>query len=95
MRSLRGQFLMVQDLILALKGDNVKTCFILSGISFHNLGPTLDIASAPKCAVCMFLQPKRIPLLKTFVFLKTKNFVHNYCGEAICGVPAWVRWLVC
>ena len=38
---------MVQDLILALKSDNVEACFILSGISFHKLGPKLDIVSYP------------------------------------------------
>ena len=55
---------MVQDLILALKADNVEACFILSGISFHSLGHKLDIVSVPKCAVCMFLLAKCIPLLK-------------------------------
>ena len=54
---------MVQDLILALKSDNVEACFILSGISFHKLGPKLDIVSVPKCAVCMFPLAKCIPLL--------------------------------
>ena len=55
---------MVQDLILALKADNVEACFILSGISFHSLGHKLDIVSVPKCAVCMFLLAKCMPLLK-------------------------------
>ena len=45
------QLLMVQDLILALKADNIETCFILSGISFHSLGPKVDIALVPKCAI--------------------------------------------
>ena len=54
---------MVQDLILALKADNVVACFILSGISFHKFGPKLDIVSVPKCAVCMFPLAKCIPLL--------------------------------
>ena len=58
---------MVQDLILALKADNIEACFILSGISFHNLGPKLDIVPAPKCAVCMFLLAKCIPLLKLYL----------------------------
>ena len=40
---LQGQLLMVQDLILALNADNVEACFILSGISFHSLGPKLYI----------------------------------------------------
>ena len=31
LHSLHGQLLMVQDLILALKADNVEACFILSG----------------------------------------------------------------
>ena len=55
MHSLHGQLLMVQDLSLALKVDNIKACFILSDISFHKLGPELDIVSVPKCTVCMFL----------------------------------------
>ena len=55
---------MVQYLILALKVDNVEACFILSGINFHSLVPKLDIVSVPKCAVCMFLLGKCIPLLK-------------------------------
>ena len=42
---------MVQDLILALKADKVEACFILSGISFHNLGLRLDIVTVPKCTV--------------------------------------------
>ena len=53
LHSVRGQLLMVQDLILALKADNVEACFILFGISFRNLGPKLDIVSEPKCAVSM------------------------------------------
>ena len=43
LHSLHGQLLKVQDLILTFKADNVESCFILSGISFHNLGPKLDI----------------------------------------------------
>ena len=89
---------MVQDLILAyLKADKVEACFILSGISFHSLGLKLDIVAVPKCAVMhvstsqMYTTPKIVP----FVFLKIKDFLHNYWREAICGVPAWVRWLVC
>ena len=58
MNSLQEQLLMVQDLILALKADNVKACFIIFGISFHNLGPKLDIVSVPKYAVCMLLLDK-------------------------------------
>ena len=46
---------MVQDLILALKADKVEACLILIGISFHSLGPELDIVSVPKYVVCMFL----------------------------------------
>ena len=61
---LYGQLFMVQDLILALKADNVEACFILSGISFHSLGPRLDIVSVPKCAVCVFLLANCISLLK-------------------------------
>ena len=64
MHSIQGQLLMLQYLILALKADNVEACFILSGISFHSLGPKLDILSVPKCAVCMFLLAKCTPLLK-------------------------------
>ena len=78
MHSLHGQLLMVQDLSLALKVDNIEECFIWSDISFHKLGPELDIVSVLKCAVCMFLLAKCIPFLKFFVFLKIKNFVHNY-----------------
>ena len=55
---------MVQDLILGLKADHVETYFILSGISFHNLEPKLDIVSVPKCAVFMFLPAKCLPFLK-------------------------------
>ena len=58
---------MVQDLILALKVDNVEACFILPGIKFHNLGPKLDIVSLPKCAVYMFLLAKCMPLLKLYL----------------------------
>ena len=54
---------MVQDLIWALKADNGEACFILSSISFHSLGPKLDIVSVPKCAVCMFLLAKCILFL--------------------------------
>ena len=61
---LQELLLMVQDLILALKADNDEACFILSGISFHSLGPKLDIVSVPKCAVFMFLLGKCVPLLK-------------------------------
>ena len=62
--SLQGQLLMVQDSNLALKADNVEACFILPGISFHSVGPKLDIVSVRKCATCMFLLAKCIPLLK-------------------------------
>ena len=55
---------MVQNLILNLKPENVEACFILSGISFHNLGPKLGIVSVPKCIVCMYLLGKFIPLIK-------------------------------
>ena len=55
---------MVQDLILALKADNVEASFILSGISFHSLGAKQDIVSVPKCAMCMLLPAKCVPLLK-------------------------------
>ena len=57
---------MVEDLILVLKADNVEACFILSGITFHNFGPKLDTVSVRKCAVCMFLPAKCIPLLKMY-----------------------------
>ena len=56
--------MIVQDLILALKADNVEVCFILPGISLHSLGPKLDIVSVPRCTVCMFQLAKCIPLLK-------------------------------
>ena len=46
---------MFQDFNLDLKTDNAKACFILSGISFRNLGPKLDIVSVPKCTEFMFL----------------------------------------
>ena len=62
--SLHEQELMVQDLSLVLKTDNIEACFILSGISFDKLGPELDIVSVLKCAVCMFLLAKCIPFLK-------------------------------
>ena len=58
---------MAQDLILALKADNVEACFILSGISSHNWGPKLDIVPVPKCAVYMFLPAKYIPLNKLYL----------------------------
>ena len=51
---------MVQDLILALKADNVEACFFLSCVSFHSLGPKLNIVLVPKSSVCMFLLTKRI-----------------------------------
>ena len=39
--------------------------FYLSGIYyFHSFGPKLDIVSVTKCAVCVFLLAKCIPLLK-------------------------------
>ena len=63
---------MVQDLILALKADNVEACFILFGINFHSLGPKLDIVPVPKCALCMFPLAKCIPPLKLqFSFLES------------------------
>ena len=55
---------MVQDLILALKADNVEAYFIIFGISCHSLGPKLDTMSVPKCAACVFLLAKCIPFLK-------------------------------
>ena len=55
---------MAQDFILDLKTDNAKACFILSGNSFRNLGPKLDIASVPKCTAFMFLLGKCLPRLK-------------------------------
>ena len=64
LHGLQGPLLMAQDLILALKTDNVKACFILSGISFHSLDPKLDIVSVPKCTVCVFHLAKCMPLLK-------------------------------
>ena len=46
---------MVQDLILALKADNVEACFISSGISFLKLGPKLGIMSVPNVQyVCFY-----------------------------------------
>ena len=63
--SLHGQLLMIQDLTWALKVDNVEVYFILSGISFRNLGPKLDVMLVPKCAVvCMFLQAKCIQFVR-------------------------------
>ena len=62
--SLHGKLLILQDLILALKADNAEACFVLSGISFLNFGPKLNIVSVPKSAVFMFLLTKCIPLLK-------------------------------
>ena len=65
---------MVQDLILDLKvildlkADNVEACFILSGVSFQDLGPKLDILSVPKCAVFLFL----LPILKLYLSLSSK-----------------------
>ena len=56
--------LMVQDVSLALKADNIEACFILSGFSFNKLRPELDIVSVPKCAVWIFLLDIRIPFLK-------------------------------
>ena len=44
---------MVEDLILALKADNVEACFILSGICFLSLCLKLDIVPVPKCAKCI------------------------------------------
>ena len=65
---------MVQDLILDLKvildlkADNVEACFILSGVSFQDLGPKLDILSVPKCAVFLFL----LPILELYLSLSSK-----------------------
>ena len=50
LHSLQWQLFMVQELIWALKADNVKACFILSGISFHKLGPKLDKVPVHNCA---------------------------------------------
>ena len=55
---------MVQNLIWVLKADNVEDCYILYGISFHSLGPKLDIVLEPKCAVRVFLLAKCIPFLE-------------------------------
>ena len=54
LHSLNGQLLMVQVLILALKAGNVEACFILSGISFHNLGPKLDTVSVQNVQYACF-----------------------------------------
>ena len=54
---------MVKDLILALKTDNVDTCFILSGISFYSLGANLSIVSISEGAVGIFLLTKCIQIL--------------------------------
>ena len=40
---------MVKDLILVLKTGNVGACLVLSGISFHSLGPKLDTVSTEMC----------------------------------------------
>ena len=45
---------MVQDLSLALKADNIQACFISSDMSFHMLGPELDIVAVRKRAVACF-----------------------------------------
>ena len=79
---------MVQDLILALKADNVEARFILSGISFHNLGPKLDIVSVPKRAISMFLLGKCIPLLKLYLSfswkLKTSFIIIGERSFVVC-----------
>ena len=49
---------MTQELILALKADNAKTYFISSVISFHSLGPKLDLVSGNKCVANMFVIAK-------------------------------------
>ena len=43
---------MVHVFILDLKTNNDEAFFILSGTSFHNLGPELVIVSVPKRTVC-------------------------------------------
>ena len=54
LHSPHGELLMVQDLSLALKADNIQACFISSDLSFHMLGPELDIVAVRKCAVACF-----------------------------------------
>ena len=51
-------------LILDLKTNNDEAFFILSGTSFHILGPKLVIVSVPKYAVCIFLFVRCVPLLR-------------------------------
>ena len=65
-------------------------------ISFHNLGLKLDIGANTKMCICVFLLGKCVPLFKLHLsfFMKIENFVHNW-REIICGVLAWVMWLVC
>ena len=109
LHSLHGQSLMVQDLILALKADNVEVCFIYLVISFHNLSPKLDIVSEPKYAVCMFLRAKCIPLLKfylsfswklktLFIIIVERPFVVCQRGQggwcpSVGGVGDVLKWL--
>ena len=64
--------MIVQDLILALKADNVEACFILCGISFHRMGSKLDIVSLSKCAICTFLLANCTPLLKLYLLFSWK-----------------------
>ena len=63
--------MMVQDLFLAFKADNIEASFILSDIGFYKLGPGLDIMTVPKCAVYVFLRGKYFHLGKDrFVLLQ-------------------------
>ena len=48
------QLLVVHVLILDLKTDNAKAFFILSGISFHNLGSKLVIVSVPNAPYALY-----------------------------------------
>ena len=64
LQSLQGQLSVVRVSILDLKTNNDEALFISSGTSVHILGPKLVEVSVPKCAVCIFVFVRCVPLLR-------------------------------
>ena len=64
LQSLQGQLSVFRVSILDLKTKNDEALFISSGTSVHILGPKLVKVSVPKCAVCIFVFVRCVPLLR-------------------------------
>ena len=79
---------------------NVEACFILSGISFRNLFPKLDIVSVPKCTVWCFYQLNVYHSINCiFLFLENSKLLdrgHLWCTSMVkvVGALAWKTWVM-